>query len=156
MSRSDRENDQVGTSPDPCLFFDISFAPSSTCWAPRRRCIPAACGARPWTSWIRWWSTACCLSSVWETGSSSPTWEYAASRSSAASLAPPSCRSTTLFPPLTGEYGLVGMWKTSELWQEYNEISGDWLGAFYYTQVWNAAGRCGPGQCHEELLHGPV
>ncbi|KAK0149117.1 Antizyme inhibitor 1 [Merluccius polli] len=30
----------------------------------RSWCIPAACGGRRWTNWMRWWSTACCLSSV--------------------------------------------------------------------------------------------
>lgn len=69
----------------------------------RRRCIPAACGALHWTSWTMWWSAACCLSSVWETGFSSPTWEHAAWTSST----PPSCLSTTLSPPLTGEYGVT-------------------------------------------------
>lgn len=40
---------------------------------------------------------------MWETGFSSPTWERAAWTSST----PPSCLSTTLSPPLTGEYGVT-------------------------------------------------
>lgn len=36
------------------------------------RCSAAACGAPLQTTWTRWWSTACCLSSTSETGWPSP------------------------------------------------------------------------------------
>lgn len=92
------------------LFVCVS---SSTHCALTRPCIPAASGARRWTSWTRWWSAASCRSSALGTGCSSPTWGRAAWRSSAVCPAPASCRSTTPSPPRTGECGLT--WPIREM-----------------------------------------
>lgn len=73
----------------------------SMCFLLRRRCTPAACGVRPWTSWTTWWSAACSPSSASETGFCSQTWELAAWRTSILS----SCPSITPSPPLTGRCG---------------------------------------------------
>lgn len=71
------------------------------CFLLRRRCIPAACGVRPWTSWTMWWSAAFFLSSALETGFYSQTWELVAWRISI----PSSCQSITPSPRLTGRSG---------------------------------------------------
>lgn len=70
-------------------------------------CSAAACGVRPGTTWTRWWSTACCLSSTPETGSCSPTrGPTVRAIHCARPPTPPHPLSITSSPPQTGR----GLW----------------------------------------------
>ena len=85
------------------------------------RCSAAACGAPLQTTWTRWWSTACCLSSTSETGWPSP--RQGPTPWGSPSAPPPTHQRplcTTSSPPGTGK-GLRH-WRCSHLEWETEHI----------------------------------
>lgn len=79
----------------------------------RSRCSPAASGGPHATPWTRWWTTACCPSSMWGTGSSSGTWGLTAWASKPPTPAWRACPSTTLSQNTIGkqEHVCAVMWR---------------------------------------------